>query len=141
MNLLAGYSLSVCLFLGVLFKSGSVGWVLGERGECMGCSTCAEDVELSETQTPSAVVKMRDVSAVDCRAGLWPFTLPDISPLARGAETGRSGAGSVRVVLVTQVCLCGVYPITVCCQSQSSLGCSAATLRHLPRGRQHAPSQ
>lgn len=53
MNFLAGYSPSVCLFLGVLLEVGSSGWVLGERGGCVGCSTRAEGVELSETETPS----------------------------------------------------------------------------------------
>lgn len=50
----------------------------------------------------------------------------------------------MRAVLVTQVCLCGIYPINVRCQSRSSRDAwagSAAMLRHLPRGRQHAPFQ
>lgn len=80
----------------------------------------------------------------DCVAGLWPFALPEISPLAGETETGNSEEGSVQAVLVTQVCPCGVYPINVRGQSQSSRDAwagSAALLRHPPCGRQRAPFQ
>lgn len=92
-------------------------------------------VKMTRDETPAPMERV---------AGLRLSALPEISPLARGTETGNSGADSVRALLVTQGRLCGIYPVNGRCQSQSSRDAgagSAALLRHPPRGGQRAPSQ
>lgn len=127
--------------------AGSIRWVPRREGRCLGEILVLKMESCYRHRPLQLAVKMtrNETSApTDCMAELRPSALPEISPLAQGMETGKSGADSARAVLVTQECLCGIDPINVRCRSQSSRDAragSAAQLRHPPRGGQHVPFQ